>query len=768
MSWKLVERTDKAVVFTNGRWKLRMASYAQNVMRVTQTGHDEFVLNDTPMVIAAAKGAPEVTMDGGDAVISCGELSCCMNMTSGALAWLGAGADLVREPDRNGRVLREIDIIRNRFSPDAPMVEYQSVDGVKARASGQPYVDRQGYQTRLSFVFDDDESIYGLGQHEQGILNYRGNHQFLYQHNLKISSPVLMSSKGWALFNNCCGAQIFHDDAFGSYLSADAADEMDFFIIYGPEFDDMVGALRMLTGDAPMLPRWAMGYVQSKEHYATGDELVSIAKKYRESGIPIDCVVQDWHTWPEGQWGQKTTDKARYPDLKGTIDELHDMNIKLMWSIWPNMNGDCPDQMEMLSKGQMLGNRHTYNAFDENARATYWDQCRRELFSSGMDAWWCDCSEPFEADWYGEVEMLPEDRMYCNVNEFKQYIDPTQILSYSINHSRALYEGQRSETDERRVVNLTRSGLTGQQRYATICWNGDTSATWDVLRRTIPDGLNLALTGLPYWTVDAGGFFVKKWGKWFGAGDYQRGCDDDGYRELYVRWLQLGGFLPMMRSHGTDTPREIWNFGKPGEKFYDAIADCIRLRYMLMPYIYSEMAAVHFEHSTLLRMLAFDFRNDAVARDIPDQFMFGRALMICPVVTPSVDGIAERDVYLPEGCDWYDFWSNTRYAGGQWLRVSVPLNGVPIFVRAGSIVPTGADAHYADAAMCSAPLTIYVYSGADGRFTLYNDAGDGYGYEHGEYLRTTYVWHDDNRQLEQTVEGDARFDMPDARIDVIG
>lgn len=767
MNWQLKEQQSGLAIFAQGQTKLRLEAYAPNIMRVTQTTQDAFALRNEPMITAPAPTAVmALRADAECAALDCGELTAQLNLVTGALSWLACGQPLMREPDENGRVLREIDIILNRFDPDAPMTEYHSVDGMRARATGTPYVDRRGYQTRLSFAFDDDEAIYGLGQHEQGVLNYRGQHQFLYQHNLKISCPVICSSKGWAVLSNCCGAQIFHDDAYGSYLSADAADELDYFVIFGPEFDRIVAAIRALTGDAPMLPRWALGYVQSKEHYASSAELLDIAREYRKRGVPLDCVVQDWQSWKPGQWGQKTADPERYPDLKAAIDELHALNVKLMWSIWPNMNGDCPNQLEFQQNGQMLGNRRTYNAFDPAARATYWKQCNEQLFSSGLDAWWCDCTEPFEADWYGEVEMLPEDRMYFNVNEFKQYIDPTQILAYSINHSRTLYEGQRATSEAKRVVNLTRSGLTGQQRYATICWNGDTSATWDVLRRTIPDGLNLALCGLPYWTVDAGAFFVKKWKQWFGYGKYEQGCNDQGYRELYVRWLQLSAFLPMMRSHGTDTPREIWRFGAPGEPYYDAIANVIRLRYMLMPYIYSEMAAVHFERSTMLRMLAFDFRTDAVARNVVDQFMFGKSLMICPIVTPMQDGIATRDVYLPEGCDWYDFWSNSRYAGGQWLTVQAPLDSVPIFVRAGAIVPVGPEAQFADEHQGQA-TALYVFSGADGRFTMYCDAGDGYGYEHGEYLRTTYVWHDAAHELEQTVEGDARFEGVEPEIVII-
>ena len=529
--WTRAVSNDNAIVFTDGRYKLRLCAYAPNIMRVTQTGHDEFILRDDPMIVAKAEGIAEVAEAEGGAVVDCGELMCRINLNTGALEWFCSEGDVVteimREPEKGGRVMREIDIISHKFEPDSPIIEYQSVVGARARVEGTPYADRRGYQTRLSFVFDDDEDIFGLGQHEQGVLNYRGSHQFLYQHNLKISSPVIMSSKGWGLLSNCCSAQIFHDDAFGSYISADAADEMDYFVIYGPDFDRMVGAIRHLTGDTPMLPRWTLGYVQSKEHYSTGQELVDVAAEYRRRGIPLDCVVQDWQSWPEGQWGQKTVDKERYPDLKATTDKLHDMDVRLMWSIWPNMNGDCPNQMEFLRLGQMLGNRRTFDAFNPEACRTYWKQCREELFPGGVDAWWCDCSEPFEADWYGEVEMLPEDRMYFNVDEFKRYIDPTQILSYSINHSRGMYKGQRAETDEKRVVNLTRSGLTGQQRYATICWNGDTSATWDVLRRTVPDGLNLMLTGLPYWTVDAGGFFVKSRKEWFGRGEYERGCEDE-------------------------------------------------------------------------------------------------------------------------------------------------------------------------------------------------------------------------------------------------
>lgn len=764
--WQLIRQESDLAVFSDGAFRLRLQAYGPHIIRATQTGREDFLLADAPMISARPDGTVLALEEQDEAYQLCGGvLGCRLDKRTGALGWTAQGAVVMQEPRTQGRVLREIDLIKYRFDPDAPVEEVPTADGIRTRVAGTPYVDRKGYQTRLSFVFDEDEAIYGLGQHEEGVLNYRGQHQFLYQNNLKIAAPVIISSRGWGLLNNCCGAQIFHDDAFGSYISADSADEMDYFVFFGPEFDQLVAAIRQLTGDAPMLPRWTLGYVQSKERYCDGQELEAVVAEYRRRGIPLDCIVQDWCTWPEGLWGQKRVDPKRYPDLPGLLGRIHDMDVKVMWSVWPKYSGQSSNRLEMEEMGYLLGNRSNYNAFDPGARALYWQQCNEQLFPGGVDAWWCDCTEPFEADWYGAVKPLPEDRLNINLNEFKQYIDPAQVLAYSIYHSQGIYEGQRSVTGEKRVVNLTRSSLTGQQRYGSICWNGDTSATWEVLRKTIPDGLNLAVTGIPYWTVDVGGFFSGKWDVWFGFGEYD-GCQDPRYRELYLRWLQLGAFLPMMRSHGTGTPREVWRFGEPGEKYYDAIVDAIDLRYRLMPYLYSEMAAVHFDRATMLRMLAFDFREDKIARNIPDQFMFGRSLMVCPILTPGENDVAERRVYLPAGCDWYDFHTNVRYSGGQWLRIRAELDTIPLYVRAGSMVPMGPRAENA-ARSSAGDVVLTVYSGADGTFPLYNDAGDGYGYEKGEYLRVTYRWDDAARSLTQTREGDEGFAYPAVHVKIV-
>jgi alpha-D-xyloside xylohydrolase len=762
--WRLDEQTGACAVFAAGEERLRVEAVADCCLRVTCSRGKPFVLRNAPMIAdAAPKGTLTVSSGANGFTAGAAGISACLNADTGALAYYDGDYLLTREPDSDGRLLRPVEILRYAYDSKAPLVERMTADGAKISASGALYADRHGFQTRLSFVFSPDEDLYGLGQHEEGILNYRGQHQYLYQHNLKVSCPVLFSSRGWALLYNSCSAQTFHDDAFGSYMAGDADDEMDFFIIRGPSFDRMIGCLRALCGDAPLPPKWAFGYVQSKEHYHTQEELLSVAREYRRRQIPLDVIVQDWLTWEEGLWGQKTADPARYPDIPAAARTLGEMHVRLMWSIWPNMGGNGADREAFDRRGLLLGNRSTYNAFLQEGRALYWEQAKG-LFQKGVAAWWCDCSEPFEADWYGAVPMTPEDRMRHDVDEFKKYLDPTMANAYSIYHSQGIYEGQRAVTNDKRVLNLTRSGFPGQQRYGTFTWNGDTSARWDVLARSLPDGLNFCLSGQPYWTMDVGGFFVKRWEQWFGRGGYENGCLDPGYRELYLRWFQLATFLPMLRSHGTDTPREVWRFGEEGELFYEAIVKMIRLRMRLIPYLYSLAGAVTFSRETMLRMLAFDFPGDKTARNVKDEFMLGRALLICPVLKP---GAAARQVYLPADADWYDLWTEMKVAGGQWIRADAPLPVIPVFVRAGSVLPLGPVTQYADEPG-QGPLTLNIYPGADGAFSLYNDAGDGYGYEQGERAFTRLKWDNGRQALTRADEGDARFIPKDIHYRIIG
>jgi alpha-D-xyloside xylohydrolase len=389
-----------------------------------------------------------------------------------------------------------------------------------------------------------------------------------------------------------------------------------------------------------------------------------------------------------------------------------------------------------------------YNAFNPDTRKLYWKQAREGLFSKGVDAWWCDSSEPFTPEWNNAVKPEPDQNMMAFHNTCKTYMDEVYTNAYPLMHAKAMYEGQRETSEQKRVVNLTRSGYTGIQKYGTILWSGDICAKWSTLKKQIAAGLNLCASGLPYWTLDIGAFFVKQGHMWFWEGDYEYGCEDLGYRELYTRWYQLGTFLPVFRSHGTDCRREIWNFGKKGEMFYDAIEKFTHLRYSLMPYIYSLAGMVTHKHDTILRVLAFDFINDRKVYNIDDQFMFGPSLLICPITTAMyygidsnpIEGVSRtRTVYLPKGTDWYDFWSEKLYEGGQTIEAEAPIDKIPIYVKAGSILPMSEPIQHTGE-MKDNLLMLVVYPGADGKFTIYQDERNGYGYEEGNFATTELNW----------------------------
>lgn len=616
------------------------------------------------------------------------------------------------------------------------------------------------------------EALYGLGSHEEGMMNLRGQHQYLYQQNMKVVVPVLVSTRGYGILFDSYSLMTFHDDAFGSYLWTDVDDEMDYYFIYGPEFDQIVQAVRALTGKAALLPRWAFGYLQSKERYVSQTELIDVVKEYRKRGLPLDCIVQDWKSWPQDLWGQKTLDPERFPDPRGMMTELHQMHSRLMISIWPNMNPGGDNWREMRTQGYLLGNGGTYDAFQDEARELYWKQANDGLFAHGIDAWWCDCTEPFQADWMGAHKPEPEERLRINTAEAKRYLDPEYINAYSLLHSQGIYEGQRKASTDKRVVNLTRSAYGGQQRYGTITWSGDVSATWGTLRRQVADGLNFCVTGLPYWTTDIGAFFVKNDPKlWFWNGDFDLGVEDMGYRELYVRWFQYGTFLPMLRSHGTDTPREIWRFGNPGDPMYETLVKFLRLRYRLLPYIYSLAGMTTQCDYTMMRALPFDFRADLATYNIADQYMFGPAFLVNPVTEPMyfaagsqvIDNVSRtRPVYLPSGSDWYDFWTGQRFAGGQTILSDAALDTMPLYVRSGSIVPIGPDITYADE-QPNARLDLRIYPGQSGSFTLYDDEGDNYNYEQGHFATIKLAWNDDTRSLTIHERQGSYPGMPHAR-----
>ncbi len=637
------------------------------------------------------------------------------------------------------------------------VVSDKQIDGLRMDTTGvRKVVDRQAFHTKVEFEWADGEALYGLGCHEEGMFDLRGRYQYLYQHNMKVVVPVLVSTRGYGVFFDSASLMTFHDDEAGSYVWSEVADELDYYFTIGPEFDDIVAEMRALTGRASMLPRWAFGYIQSKERYATQEELLDIARQYRRRELPLDCVVLDWKSWTGELWGQKSLDPERFPDPDRLTRELHELDIRLMVSIWPTMRPGGEDWREFSEAGQLLGNGATYDAFDPQARARYWAQAERGLFRHGVDAWWTDCTEPFEADWLGPIKPDPEERMRLNSEEAKCYLDPEVINAYSLLHAEGLYRGQRSTGSSKRMLNLTRSAFAGQQRFGTVTWSGDVSATWETLRRQIADGLNFCATGMPYWTTDVGGFFVaNRDDAWFWAGEFEAGVDDPGYRELFLRWFQYAAWLPMLRAHGTDTPRELWRFGEPGEPVYDALVAALRLRYRLLPYIYSLAGWTTQQAYTMLRSLPFDFRHDPAVYGVADQFMLGPAFMVCPVHQPMAWGPGStelgdvprrRSVYLPADSDWFDLWTDDRLAGGMTLDAEAPLERIPVYVRAGSIVPMGPVRQHAEDRP-DAPLEVHVYPGQDATFSLYEDDGDGHGYESGAFSTIELRWDDAARRL---------------------
>lgn len=759
-------KTERYVEFTANHLNCRLIPVTEEIIRCIVSKKE--ICQEAESLIIEKKEYDPVLFEteecDGSVILKTAKVQAAADLTTGAVTW--------KHPDGSvwlqeaGKDLTEIDVIRYTTGGEKPVINrVKTVDGERNFILNlKEQVDRKAYRARLFFQWKEDEDIHGLGQAEEGIYNYRGHNQYLYQHNMRIPMPVFTSTEGYGILVDCCSIMTYNDDEKHPYLFMDTVDQMDYYFLGGGTMDGVIHDYRYLTGKAQMLPKWAYGYVQSKEQYYTARELADIVKHYREINVPLDCVVQDWNTWDPGNWGEKLVDKSRYGDLKECMDEIHKMNAHSMVSVWPNMNSGGKNHQEFLDAGYLLYDYATYDAFNEKAREMYWKQAKEELFDGGFDSWWCDSTEPFSGpDWNGEVKREPWERYVLVGGEHKKYLDPAKANAFALMHAKGIYENQRKDCEDKRVLNLTRSGYASGQKYAAMLWSGDTCATWDNFKIQIVEGLNMGMSGYPYWTLDIGAFFTvkEKWQnrgcgcntdstpKWFWQGDYEEGVKDKGYCELYTRWLQMGTFLPMFRSHGTDTPREIWNFGEKGTMFYDALEKSINLRYHLMPYIYSMAADVHFQDATIMRSLIFDFPQDKEARKIENQFMFGKSLLVCAVTEPMYYGRNNEELcrdtkwkcYLPKGCGWYDYWTNKKYEGGQYITVDAPIDRIPVFVREGSILPTVEGIQYASQKP-EKPMKITVYPGADSEFTLYEDEGNNYHFEQGAYATTVFKWND--------------------------
>lgn len=754
----------------SGNKRLFVGAVSENIVRVVYTGRDE-VQNHSCMVEHPEKMSDlQKEEREGKMILSYGKIRAEIEKGSGTISWYrnDSGKKLLQEGEKS---LTPVTLMKYQLEGEKPVIDHvHTVDGERNFIQNLIKVkDRDVYRGKLGFRFLQEEGIYGLGQGEEGIYNYRGHTQYLYQHNMRIPMPCFVSDNGYGILADCTSLMTFESQENESHFFFDAVEQMDYYFIAGDNMDEVIRGFRFLTGKAKLLPRWAYGYLQSKEAYKSQQELIDITAEYRRRQVPLDAVIQDWCSWEDGNWGEKILDKKRYPDMKAANEEISRMHAHSMVSIWPTMTPGGKNYEELAAKGHMLMDFTTYDAFNEEARKIYFDQTKSGLLDEGFEGWWCDSTEPFSGpDWCGEIKKEPWERYLAVGEEHKKYLGALQANAYALFHSRGIYENQRKVTEEKRVMNLTRSGYPSTQKYGTVLWSGDTSATWDTLAVQVKEGLNMAMSGIPYWTLDIGGFFTvhKKWQnrgcgcdqdpsmKWFWKGDYEEGVKDLGYRELYTRWLQFAVFLPVFRSHGTDTPREIWQFGKKGEPFYDAIEKAIRLRYELMPYIYSLAAQVYFEDATIMRSLLFDFADDEAAKKIWDEFLFGKNLLICPVLEPlyyekesrKLEKEKARTCYLPEGCDWYDFWSGRKYDGGQWIQAEATLDKIPVFVKEGTVLALSGGIQYADERPENG-LEIRVYPGKNAEFTLYEDAGNGYGFEKGEYAVTKFRWKENEKKL---------------------
>lgn len=760
-----VKRASDSIVLISEYGTLRLSPKTADIIGVSLTREEAFSAEEKPGVVLEDVFADWQMEETDQAVVlTTQRLRLQVEKKTMAITYYTVGGKLLlRENNRRGKTLEAYDAYMVDTQAEANIEVVVTPDGKKKRVrEAAKLFDRKLYHCALHLHWQEDEALYGLGQHEEGNLNLRGKTVYLHQANMKIAVPMLVSSLGYGILLDSYSPAIFNDNEFGSYFYTESDTQLDYYFIYGGNMDGVVSGYRRLTGKAAMLPKWAFGFVQSQERYESQEEILETAREYRRRGLGIDCIVLDWCSWTGDLWGEKILDKERFPDPAEMMRQLHELQVRLMISIWPNMDEKTENYKEFAQKKDLLLPFSTiYDSLNPQARALYWEQTNRNLFQYGIDAWWCDSSEPFCPEW-GHFEKPTPANMYRDYIDTASQQMPLQMgNAYSLYHAQTIYEGQRSVTGDKRVINLTRSGYTGGQRYGTILWSGDTAATWETLQKQIPAGLNFCASGLPYWTLDIGGFFIKDGIQWYWSGDYEDGCSSAAFRELYVRWYQYGCFLPVFRAHGTDTRRELWHYGNKGDETYEILVKLNRLRYRLLPYIYSAAGKSWKDDGSIMRMLAFDYPKDPIAREVKDQYLFGESLMVCPVTVPMyyhVDGTAlentekTRTIYLPEGNDWYDFWTGERYAGGQQITAAAPLDIIPVYVKAGSIIPMGEPLEYAGQKQ-EKPLTLRVYPGRDAEYALYEDDGDGYGYEEGAFTVTQARWDEQAKYLYITREG---------------
>lgn len=652
------------------------------------------------------------------------------------------------------------------------------------RATGS---DKGRYTVSMSYQLDKDEAIYGLGTVQDGKLNRRGLSKRVEQSNIEDFQNVIQSVKGWGIYWDNYSCSHFDDNAQGMTFKAEVGDCADYYFMFGKNADGVNACMRQLTGNVPMFPLWTYGFWQCRERYKSSKELLEVVDNYRRLQVPLDGIIQDWQYWGNNYlWNAMDFLSEQFTDGKQMIDRVHEQNAHIMISIWASFGPQTQQFAKLAEKDLLLpietwpqsGLSHiwpprmeypsgvkVYDAYSPVARQIYWDHLKR-LFDYGIDAWWMDSTDP---DFFNPRESDFEYKTSAGSWRSVRNLFPLATV-------KGIYANQRKESADKRVFIMTRSAFAGQQHYGSGLWSGDVASTWDMLRKQVPAGLNYTMTGCPNFNTDIGGFFCGSYNT-DGTGSAPR---NPQYQELYVRWMQYGLFCPVFRSHGADAPREIYQFGKKGEPIYDAIESTIRLRYRLLPYIYSTAWQVTSANESYLRALTYDFASDKNTWNLGSEFMFGRSILATPILDPqyteekifkedAMSGWDKKDAkieqlkdgkidfseektatkYLPKGADWYEFYTEKLYKGGRNVTFTTTIDRTAMFVKAGTILPLAPVMQYAQQSQWD-NLDIIVYPGSNAVFTLYEDEGDNYNYECGVYSTITMKWNDSRRTF--TVE----------------
>ena len=715
----------QAVVVKTKTLNLEMQVFTSATVRILRFRAGATAAKTSLSVTAKPAAAPFAVTQSGDVLtVKTAQLNVQLNLKSGLVRFATLGGALL---------LREVPT-DSLFTPTSDV--------------GKP-----AYIVQQRFGLSTAEALYGLGLFQDGVMNWRNHRVKLRQVNQFIANPFLVSTAGYGILWDNYSATTFRDNARGASFSSEIGDCIDYYFVYARDADGVVAGYRALTGKAPMFGKWVFGFWQCRERYKSQDELLGVVEKYRALRVPLDNIVQDWQYWgtDNNYWNSTEFGNPAFPKPRVMVEKVHGLNAHLMISVWPSFGEKTAIHQELKQANLLYkfknwppdGGVRVYDAFDPKARDVYWRYMNKNLFSLGIDAWWLDASEPEQFDREGAL-----DSAQTALGSFKRMRN-----AFPLQHTKGVYEHQRAASADKRVFILTRSAFAGQQRYGAAVWSGDIHGSWDVLRKQIAGGLNFSLAGIPYWTTDIGGFFTGK--------TYPLGVADPAFQELYVRWFQFGAFSPLFRSHGTDTPREIYQFGAKGDWAYDAQAKFVALRYRLLPYIYSQAWRVTAQGYTLMRGLAMDFAHDPKVYDIDNEYMFGQNLLVNPVTTAQYtqknadatqkgtadfSTVKSQALYLPRSAGWYDFWTGERTPGGQTVTRPTPIDLMPLYVRAGAILPLGPVVQYA-AEPTTVPLELRVYRGADAEFVLYEDENDSYRYEKGDYATIPLRWNEKAQQL---------------------